>query len=164
MKLKILNKLLIIFLSVALPSFGVSQVVLDDSFGNEGVLEGPDFKIPDNLGMTVGGNLFHSFEVFSIDTDHSATLSGPRNIKNIVTRVTGGNISYIDGLIKSEIVDSNLYLINPNGFIFGENSEINIDGSFIVSTHDGIQLGESKFYSSDPDKSLLVISDGESFG
>jgi len=163
-KLKILNKLLIIFLSVALPSFGVSQVVLDDSFGNEGVLEGPDFKIPDNLGMTVGGNLFHSFEVFSIDTDHSATFSGPRNIKNIVTRVTGGNISYIDGLIKSEIVDSNLYLINPNGFIFGENSEINIDGSFIVSTHDGIQLGESKFYSSDPDKSLLVISDGESFG
>ena len=43
MKLKILNKLLIILLSVALPSFEVSQVVLDDSFGNEGVLEGPDF-------------------------------------------------------------------------------------------------------------------------
>ena len=120
--LKIFGKIRIVLLSIALPSYGVSQIVLDNSFGNEGALEGPDFKIPDSLGKTVGGNLFHSFEVFSIDTDHTATFSGPGNIRNIVSRVTGNNVSYIDGLIKSEIEDSNLFLINPNGFLFGENS------------------------------------------
>jgi len=162
--LKIFGKIRIILLSIALPSYGVSQIVLDNSFGNEGALKGPDFKIPDSLGKTVGGNLFHSFKVFNIDTDHTATFSGPGNIKNIVSRVTGSNVSYIDGLIKSEIVDSNLFLINPNGFLFGENSEINIDGSFILSTHDGVRLGGSEFYSSDTDKSILVISEEESFG
>ncbi len=164
MKFKITNKILIILFAIIFPSFGVSQVVLDDSFGNEGALEGPDFRIPDNLGMIVGGNLFHSFEVFSIDAEHTATFSGPENIKNIVSRVTGSNVSYIDGLIKSKIVDSNLFLINPNGFLFGENSEISVDGSFILSTHDGVRLGGSEFYSSDPEKSILVISEEESFG
>ena len=39
-----------------------AQVVVDSSFGSGGALNGPNFQIPDNLGKTVGDNLFHSFE------------------------------------------------------------------------------------------------------
>ena len=42
-----------------------AQVVVDNSFGSPGALNGPNFKIPDTLGKTVGGNLFHSFNEFS---------------------------------------------------------------------------------------------------
>ena len=44
----------------------IGQVTVDSSFGNAGALAGPNFQIPDTLGNTVGGNLFHSFSDFNI--------------------------------------------------------------------------------------------------
>jgi len=143
----------------------LGQVVVDNSFGTGGALAGPNFQIPDSLGKTVGGNLFHSFMEFGVQTGGSATFSGPDVIDNILGRVTGGSVSEIDGLIKSDIAGANLYLLNPNGFLFGENAKVDVDGAFTVSSRDRINLGEDgAFLAADPDKSVFTASPPQAFG
>jgi filamentous hemagglutinin family protein len=137
---------------------------LNKTLSNGSALPGPNFNIPAELGKTVGINLFHSFHEFNLQIGESATFTGPDRIQNILSRVTGGNESYINGLIESKIDGANLYLLNPNGFIFGENSQVSVEGSFTVSTHEGIRFGEGQFNAVDPDKSVLVVSDAKSFG
>ena len=77
----------------------LGQVIVDNSFGASGTLPGPDFLIPDSLGKTIGGNLFHSFSEFNVPTGGSATFTGPDAVQNILGRVTGSKVSEIDGLI-----------------------------------------------------------------
>ena len=133
------------------------QVVVDNSFGNAGVLNGPNFKIPDTLGKTVGDNLFHSFSEFSLQTGQAATFTGPDSIQNILGRVTGANASEIDGLIRSEIAEANLYLLNPNGFLFGKNASVDVDGAFTLSTRESFNLGEDgSFNAVNPDQSVFT--------
>ncbi|MDB4794594.1 filamentous hemagglutinin N-terminal domain-containing protein [bacterium] len=142
-----------------------AQVVLDNSFGNVGSLNGPNFKIPDTLGKTVGPNLFHSFSDFSLRTGESATFTGPDSIQNILGRVTGSEISEIDGLIKSEIANANLYLLNPNGFLFGKNASVSVDGAFTLSTKESIELGDGgSFNASNPDQSVFTSAAPDAFG
>ena len=88
-------------------------------------------------GIQRGNNLFHSFKEFSIPTGGSATFQTKAAIENIINRVTGGNISNIDGLIKSQ-GNANLFLINPAGIVFGENVSLNIGGSFLATTAESI--------------------------
>jgi len=62
---------------------------------------GNNFHILD--GIEKGNNLFHSFSNFSVPTGGSATfdVTNTPNITTIFSRVTGGNISQIDGLIQT---------------------------------------------------------------
>ncbi|MDC0065940.1 filamentous hemagglutinin N-terminal domain-containing protein, partial [Verrucomicrobia bacterium] len=55
----------------------LGQVVVDNSFSAGSTLAGPSFLIPDSLGKRVGGNLFHSFTEFNVQTGGSATFTGP---------------------------------------------------------------------------------------
>jgi large exoprotein involved in heme utilization and adhesion len=71
--------------------------------GPSGALAGPDVVIPDTVRQTRGTNLFHSFGVFNINTGESATFTGPPVIDNVLSRVTGGSQSFIDGLLRSTI-------------------------------------------------------------
>ena len=154
-------------LGLILGSLGqaLGQVVVDNSFSAGGALAGPDFLIPDSLGKTVGGNLFHSFTEFNVQTGGSATFTGPDAINNILGRVTGGSVSEIDGLLKSDIAGANLYLLNPNGFLFGENASVDVDGAFTVSSRDRINLGkDGVFLAADPNKSVFTASPPQAFG
>ena len=154
-------------LGLILGSLGqaLGQVVVDNSFGAGGALAGPNFQIPDTLGKAVGGNLFHSFTEFNVQTGGSATFTGPDAINNILGRVTGGNVSEIDGLIKSDIAGANLYLMNPNGFLFGENARVDLDGAFTVSSRNRINLGkDGVFLAADPNKSVFTASPPQAFG
>src|SRR5947208_6481441 len=74
-----------------------AQVVLDGKFGSTGPLAGPNYDISSGLGTTRGNNLFHSFSQFDLKAGDIATFTGPGNIQNILSRVTGGSASSIDG-------------------------------------------------------------------
>ena len=125
-----------------------ADIVTDGSLGAAGPLSGPDFQITADLGQQQGNNLFHSFSRFDIASGESATFSGPASIANIISRVTGGNASTIDGLLRSQISGANLFLLNPAGVLFGPNATLDVSGSLHVSSADYLAFDDdSRFYS-----------------
>lgn len=132
----------------------------------------PDASLPNNSevnleentyqidgGTVAGSNLFHSFENFSVPTGTKVLFNNNLPIENIISRVTENNISNIDGELRS-MGNANLFLINPNGVIFGSNSSLNIGGSFITTTADSLRFSDGiEFSSSKPQGfPLLTIS------
>ncbi len=118
-----------------------SQVVSDGTTNTTVNLDGNNFNILN--GIQKGNNLFHSFREFSIPTGGSATFQNYSAIVNIINRVTGGNVSNIDGLIKAN-GSANLFLINPAGIIFGK---LDIGGSFLGSRAESILFEDGFNYS-----------------
>ncbi len=152
-------------LSICVVGSSQAQITLDGTMGPKGPLSGPHFTIGAELGRTRGANLFHSFGQFNIRKSESATFTGPGNIENIVGRVTGGNVSSIDGLLMSDIDGANFYLINPSGVIFGPDAQLDVKGSFHVSTADYLRFADgTRFYASPYESSVLSVSPIESFG
>ena len=110
-------------------------------------------------GVRSGTNLFHSFTEFSVTSGGAANFNNALNIENIFSRVTGGTVSEIDGAIQTQ-GDASLFLLNPAGVIFGANAQLDIGGSFIVSTGDRLIFADdTEFSAVDPEvESLLTIS------
>lgn len=135
----------------------LAQVTSDGSLSTRvTTADNRNYTIVNGEQIRVGNNLFlfHSFEEFSIPTGGSATFNNPSSIDNIIGRVTGGAISHIDGLIKA---NATLFLINPNGIIFGSNARLAIDGSFVASTANSLLFdNDFEFSASNPQPLLKV--------
>jgi filamentous hemagglutinin family protein len=156
--------LLIPLLLIVYTTPTLAEVVLDGTLGPAIELDGPDFDIAAELGQQHGGNLFHSFKWFNLDKEETATFSGPNTVENIIGRVTGGK-SFVDGKLRSKISQADLYLINPDGFIFGQNATLDLQGSLHISTASQLRLGETgRFETRHPQNSLLVSAPPSAFG
>ena len=87
-------------------------------------------------------NLFHNFERFGLDAGQIANFQSQAGIENIFSRVSGGQVSFINGLIQVTGANSNLFLINPAGIIFGSNAQLNVPADFTATTANGIGFGD----------------------
>jgi len=135
-----------------------AQVVEDNTLSTEVNTENDlDFTV--NAGEQRGSNLFHSFQEFSIANNGSVFFDNAVTIQNIITRVTGSSISEINGLIQSN-GSANLFLLNPNGIIFGENARLDIGGSFIGTTAESLVFDDGTEFSTNLDNSepLLTVN------
>ena len=144
-----LLSVILLMCSGLLPIPAAAQnITTDGSVGPRGTFIGPNYIIPADFGQTHGSNLFHSFQTFSVLTGESANFTGPNAIDNIFSRVTGGSLSNIDGLLTSTILGVNLFLLNPSGVLFGPHASVNIGGSFLVTTADYVRFTDGYRFSS----------------
>ena len=93
-----------------------------------------------------GGNLFHSFDQFNLNSNQTANFHTTPDTQNILGRVTGGSASMINGLIQVIGGNSNLFLMNPAGIVFGPNASLNLPASFTVTTATGIGFNNNNFW------------------
>ena len=139
-------------------SLVTAEVVTDGSLGGiASELSGPNYAITPDLGQQTGSNLFHSFSTFNLATGEQANFSAGNGIQNIIARVTGGEVSSINGTINSE--STSLWMINPAGWVFGADAKINVNGAFHVSTADSVRFEDgSHFFADTAGQSVLTVS------
>jgi filamentous hemagglutinin family protein len=109
-------------------------------------------------GTRAGANLFHSLLKFGLSEQQIANFLSQPSIRNILTRVTGGETSVINGLIKVTGGNSNLYLMNPAGIVFGAGARLDIPGSFHATTANAIKVGDGWFGMHTPPSELMRLT------
>lgn len=151
--------------SVSEQALAQTTIKTDGRLGAAKDLSAADAIIPANLGERRGDNLFHSFKRFEIGAGESATFTGPGSIKNVISRVTGGRASRIDGRLASLVGQADFWLINPNGVLFGSGAQLDVPAGFHMSTANEIVFADgASFGLDDQNASSLSIAAPESFG
>lgn len=141
-----INRVIFLFyLIVSSPAQAQIEVIPDTTLPNNSKVESTGSVTTISEGTQVGKNLFHSFSQFSVNNGITVNFNNFSDIQNIISRVTGSSISNIDGTINAG--GANLFLINPNGILFGPNASLNIGGSFIASTASSINFADGTSFS-----------------
>ncbi len=124
-------------------------------------------------GAQRGQNLFHSFQEFNVAGGRSVYFFIPNPlVRHVLSRVTGTNRSDILGTLGTlrpsdgvtQVPGVNVFLINPNGVLFGKNASLDIGGSFLVTTANAVQLETTGLFSaSQPTSSHLLTVNPSAF-
>ncbi|RUT10315.1 hypothetical protein DSM106972_008100 [Dulcicalothrix desertica PCC 7102] len=129
-----------------------AQLIPDNTLGQEAstvnnstLIKGGNADLI-NGGAQRGSNLFHSFTEFNINNGQRVYFANPSGVQNILTRVTGGNASNILGTLGVDGA-ANLFIINPNGILFGQNASLDIQGSFVGTTANAVKFGSQGIFS-----------------
>ncbi len=167
-----------------MPVSASAQIITDGSLGSgpAGALTpGLDatITIPAELGATVCNdantscNVFHSFSEFNVNAGQTAAFTGPIGIdpgavNNVLARVTGSSVSNIDGVLStSAMPNANFFLMNPNGVVFGPGAQLDIGGSFVVTTANELRLADGQVFAAMPDAgtdAMLTTAAPSAFG
>ncbi|MFB2921560.1 MULTISPECIES: filamentous hemagglutinin N-terminal domain-containing protein [Aerosakkonema] len=116
--------------------------------GNTSIIEG---------GTRNGGNLLHSFQEFSVPTGGTVVFNNAVDIQNIFARVTGSSVSNIDGLIQVNGT-AHLFLHNSNGVIFGPNAQLNVGGSFVLTTNKEVNFADGTNFSASNSQTAPLLT------
>ncbi|MDJ0747259.1 MAG: filamentous hemagglutinin N-terminal domain-containing protein [Xenococcaceae cyanobacterium MO_167.B27] len=145
---------------VLIPNSAIAQIIPDSSLGAENsVVDRNGLRDTINGGAIRDANLFHSFQEFNVGAGREAYFTNPNGIDNVFSRVTGNNISDIQGVL-GVLGNANLYLINPNGILFGENARLDVNGSFFATTADSVVFGNGfEFSATNPNQPPLLTID-----
>ena len=136
----------------------LAQITPDGSLSTSVEQQGEN-KLNINGGEREGNNLFHSFEQFSVPEGIEAAFKNGLDIENIFTRVTSGEASAINGILRTQ-GGANFFLVNPNGIIFGENAQLDVGGSFIATTANSIQFEDGVEFTAEnaEEEPILTVS------
>ncbi|MBE9009858.1 filamentous hemagglutinin N-terminal domain-containing protein, partial [Pseudanabaenaceae cyanobacterium LEGE 13415] len=161
----------------------IAQVTPDDTLGSErsvllqdATFNGVPLQITINGVLTPidvirggarrGNNVFHSFSQFNAALDRGTYFLVPDpQVQNVFARVTGSTPSNIlgrlgtfqiigDGFFSS---NANLFLINPNGILFGNNASLEVGGAFIATTANAVRFGDNTFSATAPEAVTDVL-------
>jgi filamentous hemagglutinin family protein len=140
----------------------VTTITPDPTLGTEVTQNGKVHDITGGDRPEAGPNLFHSFHRFHIGIGDTAHFIGQPGIENIIGRVTGPEASRIDGTLQA---DASLFLLNPQGILFGPDATLNIHGSFHASTADVLRFADGAEFSTRlSEKSTLTVAAPSAFG
>lgn len=147
-----------------------SEIQFDGSVGVGGVYDaersGNYHIIRDSDGQIVGSNLFYSFSYFNLPAGESVIFNNSQSsLDNVISRVTGGQPSQLNGGFYSFIPNANFWFINPAGIVFGDQASLNINGSFYVSTADYLKFADGqRWETTTATTPVLSSATPESFG
>ncbi|HAN44930.1 MAG TPA: hypothetical protein DCQ32_00030, partial [Cyanobacteria bacterium UBA8156] len=117
--------------------------------------------VPVGAGTVRGTNLYHSFDRFHVNPEGAVFGTGASSvngtqIQNILNRVTGGDPSVILGTLQSRqaFPNANLWLMNPNGLVFGAGARLDVGGSFFGTTATGIGFANGDIFQAVKDASF----------
>jgi filamentous hemagglutinin family protein len=151
-------------LSIAAPEMLVAQAIAPDNSTNTQVtVQGNRLDISGGSRSADGANLFHSFLRFGLDGNQVANFQVTPELQNVLSRVTGGDASYINGLIQMTGGNANLYLINPAGILFGPNVQLNLSAAFTATTATSVGFGNQLFQSAGSNDYSRLVGNPDSW-
>ncbi|NMG59836.1 S-layer family protein, partial [Geitlerinema sp. P-1104] len=121
------------------------------------IQEGDVLRLEGGTLNNTGNNLFHSFQEFSLPTGMEARFENSQTLDNIFTRITGDLPSEIDGLLSVDGT-ANLFLLNPNGILFGENAQLNLGGSFFATSAESLNFENGGQFSATLPENVPLLS------